>query len=747
MTPREACRAIACALVAAALASAAGARTVRVGLAVHAPEVVVGATDGGVVLEAGEAAVARAERAPVRFGVRPLDASRAQRQWEVLIRVEPSMRKALLAQAGLKAALGVPLRVARTPRGHAVIAGPFASEESARELVEELAAAGMSEATLVPKETRAVNGPRLVGVTGGYEVRAIAGDRVRVRAERDGALLLVDGKPHRGEIEVFVDGREALTVALEIDVEDYLRGVVPAELGPEAYPALEAQQAQAIAARTYALRMLGRHAPDAFDLCAGPHCQVYGGTTLEQPLSDAAVAATRGRVVVFGNELAETYFSSTCGGHTEAVENVFDEPPQPYLSGVPCYPERVAFAKLTAPAHVPDWRLADGEDAHDVLAKLRAVGVVSPAEGARAGFVRRARGDEASSWLRLAAAVLGRTLREDALGHFMVDSRIDLVRSVAAATGLLDQGTLIAPQDLAAAARFRALEGMEGEDLLAALLALKAGWLPRGLEAGWGADRASRGDVLEILAAWLQSNGAFDVDPVRFVAPTDGGILVQRAGRRLEVKVAGDASLLAGVRGQAPKLCDVLDLKPGDKLRIIERPQGATYVALEEDPDGAAYDRTSAYSWWTRRLPIGTIAERARTELGLADVVDVRPTRVSPAGRVVGLALVDRSAVTREVTGFAVRQLLGLPDVRADLAFEHDASGGLQAIVATGRGWGHGVGLCQTGAYGMAMQGLTADAILAHYYPGTTVVDVSQLAPASSASPAPAEGAGDESGR
>jgi stage II sporulation protein D len=107
----------------------------------------------------------------------------------------------------------------------------------------------------------------------------------------------------------------------------------------------------------------------------------------------------------------------------------------------------------------------------------------------------------------------------------------------------------------------------------------------------------------------------------------------------------------------------------------------------------------------------------------VARLVDVRVTKVSPAGRVVGLELVGESGEATPVTGFAVRDLLGLPDLRADLAVERDPAGRLSAIVATGRGWGHGVGLCQIGAFGMALLGRSAEEILGHYYPGTTLAD------------------------
>ena len=164
---------------------------------------------------------------------------------------------------------------------------------------------------------------------------------------------------------------------------------------------------------------------------------------------------------------------------------------------------------------------------------------------------------------------------------------------------------------------------------------------------------------------------------------------------------------------------DSLDLKLGDKLWVMKDSVGsAVLLSLEEDADGAAYDRSSSYSWWTRRIPADQITRDAQSKAGVSGLRDVRVTRVSGGGRIVGLELVG-AETSKTISGFAVRGVLGLPDLRASLQVERDAQGRLLGLVVTGRGWGHGVGLCQTGAHGMALAGLSSAEILAHYYPGT----------------------------
>jgi len=140
-------------------------------------------------------------------------------------------------------------------------------------------------------------------------------------------------REYRGEIEIRRDGAGGLNVINIVDIESYLRGVVPSEM-PAKYP-LEALRAQAVAARGQALIKGGRHDAEGFDLCATQHCQVYGGATSEDPRSDQAVASTAGEVVVYNGRLADTLYSSTCGGHTANNEDYWQQQQAvPYLRGV-----------------------------------------------------------------------------------------------------------------------------------------------------------------------------------------------------------------------------------------------------------------------------------------------------------------------------------------------------------------------------------------------------------------------------
>ncbi|MFP5288656.1 MAG: SpoIID/LytB domain-containing protein, partial [Thermoanaerobaculia bacterium] len=153
------------------------------------------------------------------------------------------------------------------------------------------------------------------------------------RTEGDG--IRVSGKRYRGRILVYLNDRGLLNLINEVPVEQYLRGVVPSEMGPAQYNQVEALKAQAVAARTYTLRNLGEFSREGYDICSTPRCQVYKGMAVEHPLSDRAIAETAGQVLLFDGNLVDALYSSTCGGHTEDVHIVFPLKAEPYLQGVP----------------------------------------------------------------------------------------------------------------------------------------------------------------------------------------------------------------------------------------------------------------------------------------------------------------------------------------------------------------------------------------------------------------------------
>ena len=157
-----------------------------------------------------------------------------------------------------------------------------------------------------------------------------------------GELTTLQGKGrYRGKIEIFPNAQGRLTVVNTLDLETYLRGVVPKEMGAWEFPALEALKAQAVAARTYAFANRGKRAKDGFDLVDTVADQVYGGRDGEQALTDRAVAETAGLIATYGGKPIQALFMANAGGATIDNTFVFGDA-YPYLKGVSNYAENPA---------------------------------------------------------------------------------------------------------------------------------------------------------------------------------------------------------------------------------------------------------------------------------------------------------------------------------------------------------------------------------------------------------------------
>lgn len=144
----------------------------------------------------------------------------------------------------------------------------------------------------------------------------------------------VSGKPfksYRGTIEIRVKPQGLVLVNI-LPIEDYLLGVVPAEM-PSGYP-LEALKAQAIAARTYALVNLGKHSSEDFDLCDTTHCQKYDGVSAETERTTEVVRSTSNLVLFYNGRLASVMYTGDCGGATQDLSQVRPDVKLPYLCGV-----------------------------------------------------------------------------------------------------------------------------------------------------------------------------------------------------------------------------------------------------------------------------------------------------------------------------------------------------------------------------------------------------------------------------
>ena len=152
-----------------------------------------------------------------------------------------------------------------------------------------------------------------------------------------GGFISAKNRWYRGYMIVYNRGG-FLTVINNVNIEDYIKGVVPSEM-PSSW-CFEAHKAQAIAARSYALANLGKRASSGFDLKDTPEDQAYGGASAEAQQTNRAVTDTNGIVLIYNLKIIPAYYSASAGGQTSSSSDVWMRN-LPYLKSVPSFDDNV----------------------------------------------------------------------------------------------------------------------------------------------------------------------------------------------------------------------------------------------------------------------------------------------------------------------------------------------------------------------------------------------------------------------
>jgi peptidoglycan hydrolase-like amidase len=573
----------------------------------------------------------------------------------------------------------------------------------------------LPRATLVAVAAPAGGAPRLRLLETGEELASVLLGPVNATE-----LLALESAPYRGLLEVRAAEDGTLTVVNLVNIEDYLRGVVPNELSPAAFPQMEGLKAQAVAARTYALRNRGQYSSKGFDICATPACQVYRGRASEHALTDRAVEETRGLVLHYRGGLINALYTSTCGGHTEDGGNIFEGEGAPYLRGVACAPERAAWTTVRTTVAARDLGGLEGLARDASL--LASLGVLEPAQLSRAALQGFATGEELSSWTSRLVAALHRSScpveapegslhRRGTYFRHLVDSLCWRER----AQRLLapgDVGFLLKVEDRA--------ELSEAESMAAALLVQEGILSPFGDNTLRPAAPLTRVHAVALLARAAEKAGPPALLSGSFRKLEGGEITLEQGEEGSTSYPLSTEARLFRALGETRLPVSELDLLSGDPVRLVVHGGRVDYLEAEQSRLGAAADHTSRYYRWEVRLTPTEVGKAVARYGSVGQVQDVSTRQLGVSGRVVKLAVVGSDGELL-LEGLRVRWGLGLRENLFVVDRERDAQGTVERFVFTGKGWGHGVGLCQVGAYGMAQSGSDFDAILKHYYTGVTV--------------------------
>ncbi len=601
-----------------------------------------------------------------------------------------------------------------TTRMYQVKVGAFGAREDAAALARQISANGFPGAFVT------TDAPS--GLPAGL-VRIIetgeAAPTVVLQAVDPDERLAIGSSPVRGLVEVRA-GTGGITAVNILNVEDYLRGVVPNELSPGQFPQLEALKAQAVAARTYALRNLGQFKERGYDICATPACQVYKGFSTEHPLTDRAVEETAGIAAQYRGALINALYTSTCGGHTEEGSNIFPTQTQSYLKGVECLAERDRLAVIRSNGKIA--QLGPEPAINRDVALLMALDVLGSTSENAAWLAEGLRSEEAETWTQRLLRSLGRTGCKAApasdlgrRGAFFVyvsgalcwTERADRLLSARDAEFLRqseDQGDFASPEESRAAAI------LIQEDVLSPSA---SGRLAPG-------GRIQRSVAIGILARSALRMGPPSLDRAEFAGGSEGEFRFRIDDAVQTARVSDRLRLFRDLSG-TPVAASEVALTQGDKVRYILSEGRLAFLVAEQSRMGPSADRSSRFYRWEERLTPAQIAKSMERYGNPGRVLDLRVLRTGVSGRVIELAVrgSEREIVLK---GLEVRFALGVRENLFVIDRELASDGSVRQFVITGKGWGHGVGLCQVGAFGMAQSGSRYDEILKHYYTGIELV-------------------------
>jgi stage II sporulation protein D len=620
-------------------------------------------------------------------------------------------------------------------RSWRVRAGEYRTREEAAALSQRLGDEGYRE-QWITEEAAETSGRRRVRLVDERWNNFLTGhDRVLVEPARAGRPLRIEQASYRGTLEVRVDRAGRLRFINRLGMEQYLRGVVPNEMGPGVYPELEALKAQAVAARTYIVANLGQFSEYGYDICDTPQCQVYKGAGTEHPLSDRALEETRGLVLTYGGAPIHALYTSTCGGHTEDGSLIFPEEKGPYLKGVPCYPEAEAESRtVTGSGWVDAVVLEDGSRVNEEVQMLRLHGVVGGEALDRAWLLAPCRPAEAVRWTGLALGLVGKKADSRGIGGERLVMHL-FASFLARSLGWEEKMRLsLDDRDLPYLLAFRDRDEVPAEARRPYAMLVLEGILEPFPDNSLRPDHPpSRGLLLRALYRVLDYYGGLGRQPAIYRGSDEDKVILESKKDELSLTlpVAADAALFRSFR-EVSYPARTIPLTLGDRV-LYHTAAGGTidYLRLIANQRGVSDDRySSRYRWEERRTRL-ELESLLRQRLDLGELVDIEPTRRGVSGRVVEVRIAG-SRGEFFLRGFRIRTAFGILENLFTVDRTYAPDGQVDSFIFSGKGWGHGLGLCQVGSYGMALRGKRFDEILRHYYSGVEIRDLATALPGGS---------------
>ena len=204
-----------------------------------------------------------------------------------------------------------------------------------------------------------------------------------------------------------------------------------------------------------------------------------------------------------------------------------------------------------------------------------------------------------------------------------------------------------------------------------------------------------------------------------FKGHSDDKIVIEESQESRQITLSPQVYILKNYDGDHSFVSKVY-LLGGEKIRWLEDQEEIKFLEVIYPPHTNILDRSSDYHSWQSRISREKLQRRINQYYPIGELVDMAPQKKGVSNRVIDL-MISGTEADASVKGFRIRTVLGLRETLFVIDREYDEEGKVTHFTFHGKGWGHGVGLCQVGAFGLAQAGVAYQDILKKYYKGIKI--------------------------
>ena len=448
--------------------------------------------------------------------------------------------------------------------------------------------------------------------------------------------------------------------------------------------------------------------------------QVYKGVSIETKMGTLAVQSTRGIVATYHGKPIMAYYTSTCGGRTENSENIFDHA-EPYLRGVECSLEgRRHFEPYLIKTSRQPAKLRD--DGNLELVRLMSLFAsngfyLSTPQMTDSWFEDVPNDNDMSNWLNQLAGRFGKTIPNVNRDTAKPTELARILTGFIYPPGYAD--TLLSESDINYQLSFDDAAEIPKDRRADIAVLLRDGYFTIHPDLTLKPNRPfTRAQMIRLIRQ-IYEKKKWMPEMLRGEAkPTADGKLILKSGKSEKPLIVRPDVFLFRQFGSTMYAVREAALVGGEEVAYQLDALGAVkYLEIKPTDTPTTAENMSPRVYWNKSLSAGAVGSRlSRYVPGIGTLYDVNIKRRGYSRRPVELEIIGSNGV-KTLKGGKIRSALRLPEQLFVINKRYSGTA-VTNYAFTGRGWGHGVGMCQYGAFGLAKMGVKYDEIIRHYYTG-----------------------------